>query len=130
MVIAGVIVLIKAVCLFIIQKDLGIATVKENENKTLLPVSQRSSHSSTQEARVFKRIQLKPGLLPIKPMLISLMLMLMRKCVIEERMRDTEAIPAFNTNDKKLAVVQLSLIIRRAKRVFNFCLAPRVERRN
>lgn len=41
MVIAGVIVLIKAVCLFIIQKDLGIATVKENENKTLFPVSQR-----------------------------------------------------------------------------------------
>lgn len=127
MVIAGVIVLIKAVCLFIIQKDLGIATVKENENKTLLPVSQRSSHSSTQEARVFKRIQLKPGLLPIKPMLISLMLMLMHKCIIEERTRDTEAIPDFNTNDKKLAVARLSLIICRTKRVFNFCLAPRVE---
>lgn len=63
-------------------------------------------------------------------MLISLMLMLMLKCVIEERTRDTEAIPAFNTNDKKLAVARLSLIIRRAKRVFNFSLAPRVERRN
>lgn len=54
-----------------------LLSVKEHENKTLLPVSQREnvSHNDTQE-RVFKSVQLKPGLLPIKLRLISLMLML------------------------------------------------------
>jgi len=54
-------------------------SVKENENKTCFPVSQREKKSLTiiLKKNVFKSVQLKPGLLPIKLMLISLMLMLL-----------------------------------------------------
>lgn len=103
--------------------------VKESETKTFFSVSQREnkSHNNTQEERVFKSTQLKPGLLPTKLMLISLMLMLMHKHVIEERMRGTKAIPTLDTADKKLSIVWISVLIHCTERVFTFSPVPFAE---
>lgn len=56
--------------------------------------------------------------------------MLMHKHFVEERMRGTKAIPALDTADKKLLIVQLSGIIDCAESVFNFSEVPFAQRNN
>lgn len=96
-------------CLLIIQKDLCVAMSKrEWEWNIFSCFTEREDNSHNNTQGVFKSVQLKPGLLPIKLMLISLVLMLMHKHIIEERMRGTKAIPALDVADKELSIVQLS----------------------